>query len=130
MAMIPCPDCGQEISDKAKKCIHCGKILIEEVKPLKYCAECGKEIEFDATDCPFCGCPVEAEKNENPAIAEITKTAKKNKKPLIIAAGIAVAHIVVAAAAAPDDDQQDDDPAAVVATKTVVAHIEDLLWNC
>ena len=99
MAMILCPECGKEISDKAKKCIHCGKILIEEVKPLKYCAECGKEIEFDATDCPFCGCPVEAEKNENPAIAEITKTAKKNKKPLIIAAGIAVALLVVAVVA-------------------------------
>jgi|UniRef100_UPI003FF013E8 hypothetical protein len=24
MAMIKCPECGQEISDKAKKCIHCG----------------------------------------------------------------------------------------------------------
>lgn len=24
MAMIRCPECGQEISDKAEKCIHCG----------------------------------------------------------------------------------------------------------
>lgn len=24
MAMIKCPECGNEISDKAKKCIHCG----------------------------------------------------------------------------------------------------------
>lgn len=24
MAMIKCPECGQEISDKAKKCVHCG----------------------------------------------------------------------------------------------------------
>lgn len=24
MAMIQCPECGQEISDKAKKCIYCG----------------------------------------------------------------------------------------------------------
>ena len=53
MAMIPCPDCGQEISDKAKKCIHCGKVLIEEVKPQKFCAECGKEIDIAAEECPF-----------------------------------------------------------------------------
>ncbi len=32
MAMIHCPECGQEISDKAKKCIHCGKALVEEAK--------------------------------------------------------------------------------------------------
>ena len=95
MAMIPCPDCGQEISDKAKKCIHCGKVLIEEVKPHKFCAECGKEIDITAEECPFCGCPVEPEKPESPAVAEITKTVKKNKKPIIIAAAIAAVILVV-----------------------------------
>lgn len=24
MALIRCPECGNEISDKAEKCIHCG----------------------------------------------------------------------------------------------------------
>lgn len=95
MAMIPCPDCGQEISDKAKKCIHCGKVLIEEVKPQKFCAECGKEIPIEAEACPFCGCPVEPEKPENPAVAEISKTVKKNKKPIIIAAAIVAVILVV-----------------------------------
>lgn len=95
MAMIPCPDCGQEISDKAKKCIHCGKVLIEEVKPQKFCAECGKEIDITAEECPFCGCPVEPEKPEIPAVAEITKSVKKNKKPIIIAAAIAAVILVI-----------------------------------
>ena len=27
MAMIQCPKCGQEVSDKAMKCVHCGLIL-------------------------------------------------------------------------------------------------------
>lgn len=27
MAMIKCPKCGQEVSDKATKCVHCGLIL-------------------------------------------------------------------------------------------------------
>ena len=32
MAMIPCPGCGELISDKAKKCVHCGYELIPEEK--------------------------------------------------------------------------------------------------
>ena len=95
MAMIPCPDCGQEISDKAKKCIHCGKVLIEEVKPQKFCAECGKEIAIDAEECPFCGCPVEPETPENAAVVEIAKTVKKNKKSIIIAVAIAAVIFVI-----------------------------------
>ena len=29
MALIKCPECGKEISDKSDKCIHCGFPLIE-----------------------------------------------------------------------------------------------------
>lgn len=47
MAMIICPECGQEISDKAKKCVHCGKILIEEKPATKVCSDCGKENPID-----------------------------------------------------------------------------------
>ncbi|MCM1124676.1 MAG: zinc-ribbon domain-containing protein [Eubacterium sp.] len=54
--MIKCPECEKEISDKAKKCIHCGMVLPEEQK--KYCSDCGKEISIDAAECPYCGCPV------------------------------------------------------------------------
>ena len=95
MAMIQCPECGQEISDKAKKCIHCGKVLIEEIPPTKFCAECGKEIPVDSQECPFCGCPVESEKAENPSVAQIAEKVKKNKKPLIIVAMVAVVAIIV-----------------------------------
>ena len=30
MALIKCPECGKEISDKSKLCIHCGYPLEEE----------------------------------------------------------------------------------------------------
>lgn len=30
MALIKCPECGKEISDKAQKCIHCGYPLKSE----------------------------------------------------------------------------------------------------
>ena len=32
MAMTTCPNCGEQISDKAKKCVHCGAILVPEEK--------------------------------------------------------------------------------------------------
>ena len=30
MGLIQCPDCGREVSDKAKNCVHCGSPLKEE----------------------------------------------------------------------------------------------------
>lgn len=30
MALIKCPECGKEISDTAKNCIHCGYVIKEE----------------------------------------------------------------------------------------------------
>lgn len=91
MAMIQCPECGQEISDKAKKCIHCGKVLIEEVLPKKYCSECGKEVSLEAVECPYCGCPLEDDEKE------IKKNVKKGKKVII---PLAIIAVVVAAAIA------------------------------
>ncbi len=32
MAMIKCPECGKEISDKAEKCMNCGVELTDELK--------------------------------------------------------------------------------------------------
>ena len=43
MAMTTCPNCGEQISDKAKKCVHCGTVLVPEEK--KCCPDCGVELE-------------------------------------------------------------------------------------
>ena len=91
-AIISCPKCGKEISDKAKKCIHCGNVLVEQVQPTKTCAECGKEIPVDVQECPFCGCPIDSEKSESVAV---TQKAKTNKKPIIVVVAIAVVAILV-----------------------------------
>lgn len=32
MAMIPCPSCGEMISDKSPKCIHCGYEFTPQTK--------------------------------------------------------------------------------------------------
>lgn len=83
MAMIVCPHCGEQVSEKAKKCVHCGEILILEEK--KHCTECGVELEEGMTECPNCGCPVDdtigQETDEKPQKVEVTgvKVTKKKK---------------------------------------------------
>lgn len=99
MAMIKCPECGGDVSDKARKCIHCGKVLIEEVLTKKFCSECGKEVPTDATECPFCGCPFEDEKvtdNNNVATSPKKNDFKKAKKVIIPVSIVAVIAIIVA----------------------------------
>ncbi len=83
MAMITCQNCGGQVSDKAKKCVHCGEVLVQEEK--RKCPECSAEMEKGATECPNCGCPVD-EMNvtgtqQKPQKVEVTgvKVAKKIK---------------------------------------------------
>ncbi len=93
MALIPCPNCGKEISDRAEKCPACGHILIEpivEEKPVIKCPECGVELEEGVTVCPNCGCPIEVEpevKEPEAQKVEITKVHmdESSKKKIIIA---------------------------------------------
>ena len=102
MAMIQCPECGQEISDKAKKCIHCGKIFIEETmvstssEEIK-CNECGSVLTQDDEICPNCGCPVEKEVNGDVSMSQQAGAAgnkmKSKSKKLVI--GIVIAVIVI-----------------------------------
>ena len=47
MALIRCPECGKEVSDKAKQCVHCGYPLEDYVaEPMLY--------EDDMEACPYC----------------------------------------------------------------------------
>lgn len=40
MALIKCPECGREISDKSKICIHCGYPLENEKDKKELCVKC------------------------------------------------------------------------------------------
>lgn len=99
MAMTTCPNCGEQISDKAKKCVHCGAILIPEEK--KYCPDCGAELEDGMDTCPKCGCPIEkaVEKETAPQQVEVTgvKITKKSKKIIVIAAIAVIVTAIIAA---------------------------------
>lgn len=55
MAMVKCDNCSKEISDKAKRCVHCGA---DREKIKMYCIECGTLLENGCEECSKCGCPV------------------------------------------------------------------------
>lgn len=65
MALINCPECGKEISDKAFECPKCGKKLKEKETPKKYCSECGNELNNGDAICSKCGCPVKINENSS-----------------------------------------------------------------
>ena len=61
MALILCPNCGESVSDKAVKCVHCDAVLKQEcedtVQELK-CKECDTVLSETDLVCSNCGCPV------------------------------------------------------------------------
>lgn len=99
MAMITCPNCGEQISDKAKNCVRCGAVLIPEEK--KYCPECGTELEEGMDSCPNCGCPIENDPASEiiPQQVEVTgvKVSEQSKKLIIIGIVVAIAIAIIAA---------------------------------
>ena len=68
MAMISCPECNKDISDKAKSCPHCGSPVTKAVAVIA-CSECGKEVPGKAKSCPHCGNPISGGADEAKAAA-------------------------------------------------------------
>lgn len=54
MALVNCKECGQQISDSAASCPHCGAPVARE----SFCQRCGGKMPANATFCPHCGAPV------------------------------------------------------------------------
>lgn len=48
--LIKCPECGQDVSDKANICPNCGTTIKK-----KFCSHCGERIDVDCVVCPHCG---------------------------------------------------------------------------
>ncbi len=55
MGLIPCPKCGEKVSEKATMCPHCKINLSQQV--LIVCEDCGIEYDIELLACPNCGCP-------------------------------------------------------------------------
>lgn len=92
MAMIICPQCGKEISDRAPACPQCGFVMVkkEEIHLIK-CDECGIEFDDKLDNCPNCGCPKSEKKVENvPQKVEVTSVSVNKKKVMAVIAIIVV----------------------------------------
>lgn len=89
MALIKCSNCGEEISDRARKCPKCG-CIIQKPKVTKICEECGTELEDGTKICPKCGCPVPA--------SDAEKKRKKKKNTIIITASIITVILLIVVA--------------------------------
>lgn len=79
MAMIKCPMCQQDISDKAEKCVHCGTELNQLMK--QRCPECGNELDPNVSVCSGCGCPIKGENINEKILSK--NFFKKNEKKVI-----------------------------------------------
>jgi len=55
MALINCPECGGQVSDKANACPHCGFDIASYVNAVVECPECGSLVSNVAESCPNCG---------------------------------------------------------------------------
>lgn len=107
MALISCPNCGKDISDKAKVCPACSYELPtkerneEDRKQSEQlvCEECGECFSKELAACPKCGCPAPQADvvKEQPQKVEVTGVSfgvsKKRKKGLL-AALIAVVLLI------------------------------------
>lgn len=56
MALINCPECNKEISDKAQVCPHCGYDLLESTQDSPMTKDVyWKKADNDKSPCPACG---------------------------------------------------------------------------
>lgn len=69
MALIKCPECGNQVSDKSAECVHCGFPIYMKVNmsiEKKECSFCGAINEGYANHCTSCGAALEDVKKETP----------------------------------------------------------------
>ena len=55
--IIKCPECGHQVSDRARVCPSCG---IDIAGKVTRCPDCGEYIFKDDRECPNCHCPINA----------------------------------------------------------------------
>lgn len=70
MAIIKCPECGHQVSDRAATCPSCG---VEIAGKVVKCPECGSVVFSDQELCPNCHCDLhEGHAGEEPTAAGST----------------------------------------------------------
>ena len=83
MAIIKCPECGHQVSDRAPVCPSCG---VEIAGNINKCTRCGEVFFRDEHFCPNCHQPVEGktpnreETNETTTATKESPTEKETKQ--------------------------------------------------
>lgn len=103
MALIKCPNCGKEISDKAKRCVHCGYILKDDSKQATDQSEISKQTTHDQpSEHSKSVSSASSEKqskgmHEEPASSPHSQKSNKpsNNHTLVIIMGIVIAVLAV-----------------------------------
>lgn len=91
MTLIKCEECGEQISDKSKKCIHCGNPIEKKI----ICCECNKEVNSNTKVCPNCGNKLtKSTKDKIKNISNNNFIKKLSKKKLIIIGIISIITIL------------------------------------
>lgn len=86
MSLIKCENCGKEISDKAKECIHCGTPIEKKV----FCKECNNEVPASSKICPNCGSKISVLDKQS-----IIDTVKSKKGRSILIIGVILFVIII-----------------------------------
>ena len=76
--IIKCPECGHQVSDRAKTCPSCG---IEIAGKITRCPDCGEYLFKDQQECPNCHCSINASAPTEPVVPvleEVTPVAAEN----------------------------------------------------
>lgn len=98
MALIECPDCGEEVSDEEATCPYCGNpffIEDDEIPEVIYeCEKCGSQFETPFTVCPKCGYSEKDEPANQPQTAPPQPAGDKSKAIKIGACIVSVAVVV------------------------------------
>lgn len=107
MSMINCPECGKQISDKAKVCPKCGYPLTLE--KYQICPECNFQNSFENTACEQCGYP-------------FPKKQKINKWIIVLSAALIIISslLIVILVGKPDEKDIKDEPqnVAIISEET------------
>lgn len=93
--LIKCPECGKEISSKAKRCVHCGNVFVETKSQTRRCTDCGREIPSDVMECPFCGCPVEEQIFRKISNNKVKENMNKIAIPIMVFVVVCIIGIVI-----------------------------------
>lgn len=80
MAIIKCPECGHQVSDKALTCPECG---VEIKGKVTVCKNCNNSYFIDLKECPVCHYKNinETETIKNEEVANILDKNKVNTTP-------------------------------------------------